>query len=526
MGHTFHNLEQQRVALQIELDGQKTQAERNKLGQFSTPAALARDMLRYAGTLLPKGEKIRFLDPAIGTGAFYSALRREYPNGRVTEATGFEIDPHYGHPSAALWGRTGLNIILGDFTCQKPDPRFNVLICNPPYVRHHHMTGDEKALLQMRTAQACGTKIGGLAGLYCHFLGLSHAWMAERGVAGWLIPSEFMDVNYGQAVKRYLLNRTTLLHIHRFDPNDVQFADALVSSAVVWFQKSPPPKDHAVTFSFGGSLFDPNVSRAVPVAALAQEAKWTRFPVASVRQRSTLPTISDFFKIKRGLATGDNSYFILTEHEIAARDLPMKAFRPILPSPRYVTADVIQADAKGHPRLDQRLFLLDLRIGEEEIQRRYPTLWSYLEEGKARGLHERYLCRHRALWYAQENRPPAPIVCTYLGRGDTKSGRPFRFILNRSQATVANVYLAMYPTLPLTQALARDPELINRVWTALNQISPEHLLEEGRVYGGGLHKLEPKELANVPVPALADLLPKGSRPAAQAEMFAGSMAAE
>jgi hypothetical protein len=131
------------------------------------------------------------------------------------------------------------------------------------------MTGDEKALLQMRTAQACGTKIGGLAGLYCHFLGLSHAWMAERGVAGWLIPSEFMDVNYGQAVKRYLLNRTTLLHIHRFDPNDVQFADALVSSAVVWFRKSPPPKDHTVTFSFGGSLFDPNVSRAVPVAALA-----------------------------------------------------------------------------------------------------------------------------------------------------------------------------------------------------------------------------------------------------------------
>jgi adenine-specific DNA-methyltransferase len=162
----------------------------------------------------------------------------------------------------------------------------------------------------------------------------------------------------------------------------------------------------------------------------------------------------------------------------------------------------------------------------EEIQRRYPTLWSYLEEGKARGLHERYLCRHRARWYAQENRPAAPIVCTYLGRGDAKSGRPFRFILNRSHATVANVYLAMYPTPPLAQALAHDPELINHVWTALNQITPAQLLGEGRVYGGGLHKLEPKELANVPVPALADLLPKSFRPVAQAEMFGGAMAAK
>ena len=32
---------------------------------------------------------------------------------------------------------------------------------------------------------------------------------SEGAISGWLIPSEFMDVNYGQAVKRYLFERVT-----------------------------------------------------------------------------------------------------------------------------------------------------------------------------------------------------------------------------------------------------------------------------------------------------------------------------
>jgi adenine-specific DNA-methyltransferase len=522
----FSELEKKRLSLQLILDDQKTQAERNKLGQFSTPTALAQDILRYAATLLPQGEPVRFLDPAIGTGAFYSALRHVYPNGQVREAEGYEIDPHYGHPAAALWRETGLALSHSDFTRAIPNPRFNVLICNPPYVRHHHLSRSDKSRLQLLTAQTCGVKMSGLAGLYCHFLGVSHGWMAEGGIAGWLIPSEFMDVNYGQAVKRYLLEQVTLLHIHRFDPNDAQFADALVSSAIVWFRKAPPPIGHAVKFTFGGSLFAPRVTRFVSSTALAAEPKWTRFPVLNERPRSTLPTVSDFFKIKRGIATGDNGYFIMSEADIAARGLPKELFKPILPSPRYVTDEFIEADADGIPLLDRRLFLLDLRLSEDETRHRYPRLGQYLDEGKAKGLHERYLCRNRARWYGQETRPPPPIVCTYLGRGDTKRGRPFRFILNRSRATIANVYLAMYPTPVLAEALNRDPTLIDRVWHVLNEITPERLLGEGRVYGGGLHKLEPKELANVPVPALADLLPDTARPIVQTEMFEELIAAE
>ena len=120
--------------------------------------------------------------------------------------------------------------------------------------------------------------------------------------------------------------------------------------------------------------------------------------------------------------------------------------------------------------------------------------------------HDRYICRHRTLWYTQVCRPPTPFVCTYLGRSDNKSGRPFRFILNNSKATAANVYLMLYPKEPIKSALQDRPELKRQVWELLNEICPQAMLGEDRVYGGVLHKLEPKELGNVPAEESAELL--------------------
>ena len=307
-------LETRRVALQVDLDSQKTGAERNVAGQFATPTELAAGMLRHAKSLANYAGGIRFLDPAVGTGSFYSALLKAFPKGSVGTAVGYEIDRHYGVPAALLWEGSGLEVRLRDFTrARAPEDgkKFNMIICNPPYVRHHHIPKDEKPRLRARALRACGTEIGGLAGLYCYFIGLAHAWMDDGAVAGWLVPSEFMGVNYGAPIRRYLLDRVTLLHIHRFDPADVQFGDALVSSAVVWYSKRDPPRNHAVRFTYGGSLSRPALNRMVPARALREATKWTRYPARDQCGRSGGPILGDFFNIKRGLATGCNGYFSL-----------------------------------------------------------------------------------------------------------------------------------------------------------------------------------------------------------------------
>jgi hypothetical protein len=92
-----------------------------------------------------------------------------------------------------------------------------------------------------------------------------------------------------------------------------------------------------------------------------------------------------------------------------------------------------------------------------------------------------------------------------MGRGKS-NGNPFRFFWNRSRATAANVYLLLYPKGEMESALAARPDLYPIVFSHLQALTGEHLIKEGRVYGGGLHKMEPKELANLPADVLARII--------------------
>ncbi len=500
--------EAQRAIVQQECDGQKTRSERNRLGQFATPPKLALEILELSKSLLSPGEQVRFLDPAFGTGAFYSALLRCMDPRSISVAMGFEIDRHYGIPSRKLWRKKDIAIRFADFTKAAPpksEHAFNLVVCNPPYVRHHHLDKAEKSRLQQVARKIAGMPISGLAGLYCYFLLLANSWMSDGGVGIWLVPSEFMDVNYGVAIKHYLLTKVSLMRIHRFSPKDVQFGDALVSSCIVCFRKSAPAPEHSVGFTFGGSLVEPNETVVVPRSALDVNSKWNGCHIQVPQRPSNRVTLADFFVIKRGLATGHNKFFILTRDRIRRHELPMKFFRPILPSPRYLAGDEIPVGRDGNPSLLQQNFLLDCHLQEAELRRSYPTLWRYLKTAE-RTVGGGYLCRSRSPWYAQENRPAPLILCTYMGRRRTKDDRPFRFILNHSKATAANVYLLLYPKPDVAEALRRKPELARKIWTWLNGVSSTAVSSEGRTYGGGLHKIEPKELGNLPAEGIAKIL--------------------
>ena len=64
----------------------------------------------------------------------------------------------------------------------------------------------------------------------------------------------------------------------------------------------------------------------------------------------------------------------------------------------------------------------------------------------------------------------------------------------------------LYPRDPLTRFIGADPLRARLVWQILKDIASEAMIAGGRVYGGGLLKLEPGELASIPAPGITALL--------------------
>jgi hypothetical protein len=267
-----------------------------------------------------------------------------------------------------------------------------------------------------------------------------------------------------------------------------------------------------IEFTFGGSMAKPRVitERALPDCRPTE--KWSRYFSADAGEVVSGPTMNAFLKVRRGIATGAGSFFVMPRETAIERGFSPANYKPILPSPRHVKGLIIDADETGWPVVDRQLAVIDTNAPLRVLRETDPALAAYLANAPEK-VRDGYLVRQRELWYRQEQRPPAPFLCTYMGRGVDEQ-HPFRFILNLSDAIATNMFLMLYPTPLLMRYVTGNPEALFKIHEALLSITAEDLRAGGRVYGGGLHKMEPKEFAALsaaPIVALApDLLdPQG-----------------
>jgi adenine-specific DNA-methyltransferase len=469
----------------------------NKGDVHLTPPELAEAVARYAVDLLPANTPVHFGDPAVGTGAFYGALLQVLPRERIGSAIGVDISPEQVDSAYSRWSHRGMDVELGDYLHMGRLSHRSLILANPPYRRHHAIPPDYKWKLRERASVEVGINVDGRAGLYVYFLLLTHEWMEQDAIAAWLIPSEFMQSNYGAAVRYYLTHLVQLIRVHRFDHHERHFENAEVLPAVVVFRNRKPNPDDEALLSEGGTLQSPAYCVSAPFHSLRSTEKWVISRAPEPCRESAI-YIGDLFSVRRGIATGANDFFVLTRSEADRRRLPSFALKPVLPKARTLSGDIVERASDGYPLINPQLCMLDCDIEEQVIELQFPELAAYLAEGKARGLLTRNLISRRKPWYRQEQRSPAQFLCTSMGRGNAENP-PIRFLLNKSDAVATNTYTMMYPRTELAQLLREQPHLEIELLDVLRETSRASMRHQWRIHAGGLIKMEPNDLLRVPI---------------------------
>lgn len=467
-------------------------ARRNKpdvvrgLGQVDTPRPMADWMVRWACEQRPR----RILDPAVGGGVFVDAVESflsglKGRNRPAVEAC--EIDPRALQRFADIPRRFPIRLRGEDFIVADFAKPFDAIIANPPYVRHHDMRCDSEVFVAFD--RLCGRRISRMTNLYGLFLVKIWTLLGEGGRAAVITPAEWLNADFGVALKEYFLEENAIDAIVHFDNAANVFEGALTTAAITMLRRGRSI-DEPIALCIVGGVDDLSAAtldraRRVVLDELDPTAKWT--PLFHHRGRSKTaprgPTLADIAHCMRGIATGANDFFTLRESDRCQWGIDHRDLRLCVTKARQIQGDKLtRTDMQRLIDADERVYLLCPR------PRLAAAVKRYLDEGRRQGVPLRYLPSHRPVWYMPEHREPAPILVSVFARGD------FRFALNEASVLNLTAYHAIYPKTTSSNGV-RD------LFAYLNSPAARKAIRDHRrIYGDGLLKLEPRDVESLPIP--------------------------
>jgi len=476
--------------------------KRKAMGQFFTPDLIASEMARW---VTRDYRSASLLDAGVGTGVFVKSFlrgRRREGVSRPVSIDCIDIDP-----DVLAFARRGIipecneevRFIEEDFLGFAPDKRYDGIISNPPYYKHHFIENKTQVVASIK--KMTGRDLPVTTNIYCLFLFRARALMASPARCAFIIPGEFLNADYGVSVKRHLLDDPAFRGIISFSFDRLVFDDAVTTACIVLFETGHPESDDLSLVSLSDpsslaeafSLFDgrsATVESTVRVSRFTRDRldphrKWQNYmaPKAIGAEDRRMVPLAKYASCSRGIATGANDYFTLSESKRLAHHIPLEDLLPCVTKSSDVPGHVFtRDDYDALSKTGSRVYLLNPRLPLSK------KTCDYIDEGVRRGVNSRYLPSHRETWFLPERQTPAPIWVMVFSRRRT------RFVWNRSGVNHLTTFHGIYPN-----DLGRDffAALLVYLWSdACQRLMQEHQ----RQYGDGLKKYEPRDIEKVLVP--------------------------
>ena len=440
-------------------------------GQYFTQYPVAHFMCSWACS-----EANTMLDPAVGNSIFLQETKKLYPSCQLH---GFEIDEKilsfFGNPANAA-------IRNEDYLLNDWDSTYDAIVCNPPYSRFQAVTNRQEIIDTIH--EHTGIKYSRYTNLYILFLIKSLYQLSSNGKLAYIIPTEFLNSQYGTVIKEKLIKERLLRAIINFQNNSEMFFNATTTSCILLIDHSEKEQIlfyNLLSFDELDSLrIDATDAQATAVSYDTVKAsdKWRFFTNQEEHtEYRNLVDVAKFCKVSRGIATGANDFFCMSKSKMQKLQIPSDSVIECI----CHSADVKKAifstkDFKALADADKTVYLLDIKKGQEA------GLEEYIAAGEQQGLHKKHLLSCRKPWYSMEQKAIAPIwVCSANRNG-------IKFVRNLANVSSLTTFHSIF----VNEAYKDDINILFCYF--LTPIAQTIIRANRKELGNGLEKFQPNDL--------------------------------
>jgi tRNA1(Val) A37 N6-methylase TrmN6 len=422
------------------------------LGQVFTKEIVANLMV----SLLEIDKNSSILDPCFGSGAFIDALLKQ----GFSKITGFELDKKLFELKKSQL--KDVLIYNQDFLNSEIKYKYNGIIMNPPYIRHEKIDdlsnlGISKKILRKNEIF---NKLPKNANLYMYFLIKAIDLLADDGKIVVIFPSSWMRAKNGQLFEKILYSKCTLkkqLHIY----GEIFEKKAMVDVFILVLVK-------------GHFKYIPELKYLeVKKRKIIEKKQFFNY-----RKIDFPVKFFNYAKIKRGITTGYNKFFINPRFKNSMNNLV-----PIISSPKSILGFSSEKANYDH------LFVANENDLQNKEIKDYVEKWKdiIIKSEKPKSLFNKI--NNSKNWFSLKSFDCNGFLFGYFVRNEMKFIYNFDGFLARDN---------FYIIIPLVDK--------NLFFSLLNNYYTFFQLERlGKNYGSGLLKLQKYDLEELYFPNIKDL---------------------